>query len=56
MQNTFSVKKVQPSKYSRIIPGSEYMNSLATTRSDIRIQPRLCIMNTEYNTGHTVAS
>ena len=44
-RNTFGVKKVQPSKVARIIPGSECMNRLMTSRSDIRIQPRLSILN-----------
>ena len=33
-------------KYSRSIPGSEYMNRLVITRSDIRIRPRLSILDT----------
>ena len=33
-------KKVWLSKVHRIIPGSEYINILATKRSDIRIPPR----------------
>ena len=33
-------------KQSRIIPGSEYMSRLATTKFDIRIRPRLSILNT----------
>ena len=44
-KNTFSVKKRWPS-ISRIIPGSEYMSRLATTRSDIRMWPRPIILNT----------
>ena len=45
-KNTFGVKKVQPSKVRCIISGSECMNRLVTIRSDIRIQPRLSILNT----------
>ena len=39
-------KKAQPSKVARIISGSEYMSRLATTRFNIRMQPRLSILNT----------
>ena len=45
-KNTFVVKKVLPSKVRRIIPGSEYMNRMVTTISDIRMRPRLSILNT----------
>ena len=37
--NTFGVKKVQPSKVESYL-GSECMNRLVTTRSDIRIRLR----------------
>ena len=36
-KNTFNVKGVGVVKSSRIIPGSECMNRLVTTRYDIRI-------------------
>ena len=38
-KNTFDVRKMQPSKVESYL-GSENMNRLATTRSDIRIPPR----------------
>ena len=44
-KNTFSVLE-GVAKYSRIIPGSECLNKLAIARSDIRIRPRLSILNT----------
>ena len=37
-KNTFGLKK-GAAKQSRIIPGGECMNRLATTRSGIRIRP-----------------
>ena len=37
-KNTLDIKKVRPSKV--VITGSECMNRLVTTRSDITIQPR----------------
>ena len=44
-------------KSSRIIPGSECMNRLVTTRSDIRIRPRGLAYRTHwYYTGHIIAS
>ena len=39
-KNIFGVKKVQPSKVESYVPGSECINRLATTRSDIRIRPK----------------
>ena len=39
------VYKKGMTKKSRIIPGSEYISRLAKTRSDIRMQSRLSILN-----------
>ena len=35
-----------PSKVESYVPGNEYMSRLATTRSDIRMRPRLSVLNT----------
>ena len=45
-KNTFGVEKVWSNKVESYIPGSECTNRLATTRSDIKIQPRLSLLNT----------
>ena len=52
-KNTFGIQSAV--KYSRIIPESEYMSILVTTRSDIRMQPRLSILKKHYS-GHIIAS
>ena len=43
-KDTFGIKNMWPSKVE-YISGSEYMSRLTTTRSDIRMRPRLSILN-----------
>ena len=45
-KNTFNVKKVQPSKVESYLEVNTYISRLVTTRFDIRMQPRLNILNT----------
>ena len=52
---TLSVKNGE-AKQSRIIHGSEYINRLVRTGFDIRMQPRLSILYTQYYSGHIIAS
>ena len=45
-KNTFGIKKARPSKVESYLEMNRYMSRLATTRSDIRMQPRPSILNT----------
>ena len=51
--------KNNAAKLSRIIPGSECTNRLATTGSDIRMQPRsllIAYQTHKYYTAHIIAN
>ena len=46
MQSTFSVKNGAASKVESYVPESGCMKRSVTRKSDIRIRPRLSILNT----------